>query len=227
MHVEGASGNPSGFLTDLYRSVDARQPDRTLYSCHTDMLVRGSIRRALVLLLACLAFVVRTASATEPAVQADFDGDGRGDLVTLDRSEPSVLHVWLSSSNATSIVRSTRPIVRVWATDLDGDRRAELIADTPSSIQVWSKKRLGFRSYRPRRILLGDLTPPRRRIDDGPLDSRSAVVWSGPILPAMLAGATAMPPPSSAAGGRPGALPVHVLARPLAPLAPRPPPIAA
>ena len=43
------------------------------------------------------------ASAAEPSLSADFDGDGHRDHAVLDHTEPTLLHVWLSSTNATAI----------------------------------------------------------------------------------------------------------------------------
>lgn len=124
--------------------------------------------------------LTRFAAAADPALSADFDGDGRRDRVTLDRAQPSVLHVWLSSTNAVADIHSHSSIVRVVARDLDGDRRPELIAGVDGGLQVWTRNHHGFRTFTPRRVVDADLRRPgRRAIDDGPSGSRSAIQWTG------------------------------------------------
>ncbi|MGC4081569.1 MAG: VCBS repeat-containing protein [Vicinamibacterales bacterium] len=192
------------------------------------MRSRPSIRRVALLLLAGLFFVARVGTAAaETSLSADFDGDGHRDQVTLDRSDASLLHIWLSSTNATAVVRSMAPIIHVVATDLDGDRRPELIAGSHGGLQVWTKRHHGFRSYKPRPIGPGALRKPgHRRVDDGPTNPVPAVQWSGSsqtaLSPVVLPRAPAadLVVAGVAASGDPLAS-----ALPDAPFAPRPPPL--
>src|SRR4051794_19492489 len=105
-----------------------------------------TVRR--VLRLACVAvalFVPGVASAELPS--ADFDGDGRPDTITFDRTDPSVLRVWLTRTGTSAVIRSKRPLVGAIAADLDGDHRPELIVrDIFSHLHIWTRdKAQGFR----------------------------------------------------------------------------------
>jgi hypothetical protein len=147
----------------------------------------ATLSRALLLACACLVFVVPVARAAEQCLSADLDGDGKRDKVVLDRFEPSVVRVWLSSTGATSVLRSRTPVIRIIATDLDGDHRPELIArGTSATLEVWTKKRHGFRSYRPRRVEPGRVyTPKHHRFDDGPTYPLEVTAATGPSLLAL------------------------------------------
>jgi len=84
----------------------------------------------------------------------DFDGDGRRDQIALEQGEPSVIRIWLSKSNTTQVIRTPVRVLRVAATDLDGDHRPELIAlDGEWQIHAWTRKSKAFRSYRPRDVV--------------------------------------------------------------------------
>jgi len=124
-------------------------------------------------------------AAAESSLGIDFDGDGQRDHFRLDRREPTVLHVWLSASDTTHIIRTNVRLLQVTATDLDGDHRPELIArDSKSQIHVWTRKHKGFHSYRPREFDGGTLHQPHRRtIEDNGSDP----------LPGVIAGATFAP----------------------------------
>jgi hypothetical protein len=183
-------------------------------------------RRLLWLACACVLLLPHLVAAAEPSLSADFDGDGRRDRVTVDRHEPSVLHIWLSETQTTSIIRTSTPVLRVVAMDLDGDHRSELIArGSNAGLQVWTKKRKGFRSYRPASSAPGSLTRPvHHQVDDGPTDAPSAIPWSGSPTVALLL----VPQP------RAPSFATHAVSRaidvfaesvlPLAASAPRPPP---
>ena len=106
------------------------------------------LRRALWLACAATIGFAPCAVAAERLLSADFDGDGRHDRVAIDRRDPSLLRVWLSATGATELIRNARPLLRVAAIDLDGDRRPELIATDTSvaGLHVWKKHgRRGFR----------------------------------------------------------------------------------
>lgn len=185
-----------------------------------------------VLLLACLGAVVGPAWADAAPVRlaADFDGDGQHDSATLDVRNPAAVQVWLSTTGLTSIIHARAPIVAIVATDLDGDRRSELIATSSTpGLQVWSRTRHRFHrlgTVRPHRAGPATLTlPGHRNLDDGPLVDREDGVDSDPT-PRLAVASRASP---RAPDARLAAAPriIHVVA-PLAPslhaLAPRPPP---
>lgn len=183
------------------------------------------IRRALWLAFAALLLLTRIAGAAYPALSADFDGDGHRDHVIVDHAQPSVVHVWLSSTNATADIHSHAPIVRLVARDLDGDRRSELIANADGGVQVWTRKRHGFHAFRPDRGGDADLArQSRRAFDDGPAESGAAIQWTaGATLALTLAPEPRAPDaPSSLSRVTPDtSLPARVL---LAFYGPRPPP---
>jgi hypothetical protein len=132
-----------------------------------------SLRRVLRLACTCALLLVPRAASAEPAVYADFDGDGRHDRVTLDRNEPDVLRVWFSRTGTTDVIRSRWPLLRVIATDLDGDRRPELVAnDASTGLHVWKiDSRNRFRSYHPKRALAKTATgSSRTAFDDDAVD---------------------------------------------------------
>jgi hypothetical protein len=109
-----------------------------------------TLRRAFWMVCACVLLLAPVAAA-EPSLTIDLDGDGRRDQIMLDGREPSVLHVWLSASGKTQTIRTRVPLLQIVAVDLDGDHRPELIArDSDSQIHVWTRKRKGFHSFRPR-----------------------------------------------------------------------------
>jgi hypothetical protein len=104
----------------------------------------------LLLALVCALLVAPRAYANQPTSVGDFDGDGHGDRVTFTLQEPSIVRVWLSATRTTQIIRSPEPLLAVVVHDLDGDRRAELVATKRSSgLHIWTKKQKGFRAYRP------------------------------------------------------------------------------
>jgi len=123
------------------------------------------------------------ARAGDSSVIADFDGDGRHDRVEVDHGKAS-LHVWLSTTCTTSVVRSSTPIVGVAARDLDGDRRAELIASgTSTRVQVWTKRHGEFAPFRPGPAVPRTLAAtPRHSVEDGDSDVPAAVASATPTL---------------------------------------------
>src|SRR4051794_19230422 len=111
-----------------------------------------TVRR--VLRLACVAvalFVPGVASAELPS--ADFDGDGRPDTITFDRTDPSVLRVWLTRPGPSAFTGSKRPPVGAIAAARAGDPRPELIVrDIFSPLHIWTRdKTQGFRKHAPTR----------------------------------------------------------------------------
>ncbi len=165
------------------------------------------------------------ATAAEPSLAADLDGDGVHDHVTLDGREPLLVRVWLSGTGTTSLIRSTTPVVRFAATDLDGDQRPELIArGNAAGLQVWSHRQHGFHSYRPRRTMPFALArPTRHSIDDRQAEPLSAAFVRGvsslalALSPQARAPAAVAPLSAAAATFLPQFLPLDQHA-------PRPPP---
>jgi hypothetical protein len=128
-------------------------------------------RRVLWLAFTCVLLLVPRVGWAQLAVYADFDGDGRHDPVTLDRSERAV-RVWLSRTGTTDVIGGQGPLLRVIATDLDGDRRPELVAsDTSTGLHVWKIDGSNrFRSY-----------PPLRSSSEAMLHSRGNTVDDAPL----------------------------------------------
>lgn len=138
-----------------------------------------STRRAIWVALTAILLLTRVAAAADPALSADFDGDGHRDRVTLDHAQPSVVRVWLSSTNATAEIHSHTPIVRLVARDLDGDHRYELIANADGRVQVWTRKRHGFRAFTPHGVVDADMARQgHRTVDDGPAEPPAAIQWT-------------------------------------------------
>ncbi len=137
-------------------------------------------------ILCTFALLAPHAAAADQRLAIDFDGDGRHDRVTLDRREPSVLHVWLSASNTRHVIRSGAPLLRLVASDLDGDDRPELIArDNQSRIHVWTPRHhgVGLKRYRARSTAPGLLThPEKHRVDDTDNEEPAAITGTTSAL---------------------------------------------
>lgn len=192
--------------------------------------IPASLRRALWLALACALLVAPRAWASEPALTADFDGDGYRDHATFDVQEPSVVKVWLSATKATNLIRTAEPLVAIAAADLDGDRHPELITSNRSSgLQVWKKKKHdGFRAFRLKHPGLADFGQISHRVPD----SGPALTWLETTVfrlfaPSLARSAYAVAPPDSI-WIKAGRLARGPTSSPhIAPLAPRPPPVPA
>jgi hypothetical protein len=106
--------------------------------------------------------------AADLHVVADFDGDGHHDRAVLDRRHPEVVRISLSRGGQTAFLYARTPVSAMIARDLDGDRRAELITrGTATDLQVWTRGRRGFRSFRLRDPDAGTLREPHRgSVDD-------------------------------------------------------------
>src|SRR4051794_39751554 len=75
-----ASAHPSSYTRDV------RMPPVT------------RLRRAVWIACACVLLGAPFAAAADHSLAADYDGDGKSDRVAIDRTEPSLLHVWLSTT---------------------------------------------------------------------------------------------------------------------------------
>ncbi len=137
--------------------------------------------------------LVSTAEAAGLALTADFDGDGRTDTVSIDRADPSILHVHLSRTATTAQIRRSRPVLQIVARDLDGDNLPELITTEDVSPSAWTRRHTlrvwkpdmarGFRTIHPRRRGPGTVKAPAREAlhEDDPADDAAEDLTS--ILP--------------------------------------------
>ncbi len=144
----------------------------------------SSMRRVLWLLCCAVLLGAPRVDARDPALAADFDGDGQRDRVTLSGEDSSVLHVWLSATGMTEIIRSREPVLHVVAADLDDDRRPELIASgRTAALGIWTRGSHGFRAFRPRRApAVPDFNrTARRTLDDGPFEPLPATNVTTPL----------------------------------------------
>ena len=142
------------------------------------MRLLTTARRALRLVCFAAALCAPGVASAELPAAADFDGDGRSDTVTLDRTEPSVVRVWLSRTGTSAVLRSKRPLASVMAADLDGDHRPELIVrDIFSHLHIWKRdaKAGRFTLHAPKRPPQTTRQPSGRSIDDDSSDSPEAV----------------------------------------------------
>lgn len=147
-----------------------RPPEALAYTRNrpVSLAMTSTLRRVVWLACVCALLGASRAQAAGPALAADFDGDGRHDRVTRG-AEASVLVVWLSATGTSSVVRSSEPLERVAALDLDGDHhRAELIASgTSQRVHVWTARNAGFHRYRASRLHWpSTLDRPGPRLDD-------------------------------------------------------------
>ena len=187
------------------------------------------LRRRLSLLSVFLLLGMPVASAAGPSVVADFDGDGLRDHAELCLREPSQIHIWLSGTQRTWTLRSATPILSLAASDLDGDRKAELIASGPSTgLQIWTGRRGRLTPFHSRRGSTGTQFHDKgHSVDDGPEEAPAADAGQTSAPPIALALSPAPRAPAlvaARASTRPAAPPDS--ARVLTPLAPRPPPLA-
>jgi hypothetical protein len=136
-----------------------------------------TVRRALRLVCFAVALFLPGAASADLPVAADFDGDGRNDAVTFDRTEPSVLRVWLTRTGTSAVIRSKGPLLGAIAVDLDGDRRPELIVrDIFSHLHIWKRdNKQGFRKHTPQRPPRTTQRPARRSIDGDQSESPEAL----------------------------------------------------
>jgi hypothetical protein len=187
----------------------------------------GALQRLFLALFVCLLVAPYAARAEQRSVVADFDGDGHHDHATLDELEPSVLRVWLSGTRTMAIVRSPTPFFAIAARDLDGDRRAELIAGAPATgLQVWTTRHAAFSRVQPRPAGPGALDRPvRHNVDDAPGGLPVAVTSAAASLgpPALVPQPWGPAPPPTASIDSRAAVPPSGPAN--SPLAPRPPPV--
>jgi len=183
--------------------------------------------RTLLLACSCVLLSSSFARAAESVLNVDVDGDGLHDRVIVDSREPSLLRVWLSTTGGISTIRSSSPLIRVVATDLDGDHRAELIArDSASGLHVWTRGRKRFHQVRPHSTDASTLARQKRHVvDDGATDESTGTSWDGASLLGLLLTSQPRAPASLDLGLAPGSRWSRRSHLPIAPFAPRPPPI--
>jgi len=180
-----------------------------------------------ILWIACTCLLVaRVATAGNKRLSADFDGDGRYDEAALLQGDavPSV-QVWLSTTRAVTVFRMEARVSAIAAADLDGDRRAELIAaGSTTTLHVWTLRHGAFDRIKPRYMPARGLS---RRTEHGvndQADRAPAAVEAPSPMRASLRHASRPRAPDAAA---PLVLPEDVDGQspsPASPLAPRPPP---
>ena len=170
-------------LTSWMATHPAAELTRSSYTRDSRMHLLTRVRRALWIACACVLLSAPLARAADRSLAADFDGDGKSDRVAIDRSEPSVLHVWLSRTGTTDRLHNPRALLWIAATDVDGDNRPELIATEASAegLRIWKRDgaRRGFRPYAPRRSP-AHATPPTngRTVGEFPDDAEDALAGS-------------------------------------------------
>ena len=113
-------------------------------------MISRPVRLAWLLFALCVAFPL-TATANG-LLAADLDGDGRSDYVVTDHREPHVLHVWLSSTDTTQIIRTKARAQQIAAADLDGDRQPELIWRNGVKLHVLKRAAGRFKHVRARHV---------------------------------------------------------------------------
>lgn len=181
------------------KNVWHKLADLALYTAASRM--PASLRPVVWLACVCLLLGAHTATASELHVRGDLDGDGKHDRITLDRSQPTILKVWLSASHTTWTVRSRTPIVRVALSDLDGDNRPELITrGKEPGLTVWTrKKHQGFKRFRPRHNERPSIarTAPRALPHHGPESSSGAASSGSSALGLLIASRPRAPAPRS------------------------------
>jgi hypothetical protein len=187
----------------------------------------STLPRLLLFASVCVWLGGTAAQAAESSITADFDGDGQNDRVTVDHGEPSVLHVWLSTTGMTFTIRSTVPVLQLVARDLDGDNRAELIGhDSAAGLHIWTNRHKGFHAFRPHRIVPGALgSTTRHRWDDGPPSDTSGLSWNKPLPVGLVLSDDSRGPSDGPGSSFPSVSPAAGTGRPLTPLRPRPPPL--
>jgi hypothetical protein len=77
----------------------------------------------------------------------DFDGDGRRDLVWLDRNQREI-HLWLMDAKGPRekvVLGKSGVATLLFSTDVDGDGRSDLILGNPSSKEWWVWRVAGTR----------------------------------------------------------------------------------
>jgi len=184
------------------------------------------VRRALWGVFVSAMLLVPGLAAAEPPDAGDLDGDGRSDLITLDRTQPSMVHVWLTRTGTAAVIHIRRPIVRVIAADLDGDRRPELIVrDIFSALHIWKQDgRRGFAPHARKRTPQTATRPARHTINGGLPDATETLPgfrFGSDLVAAPVLSAIALSSPPSAP--RTVTSQVHP-APPVAPAFARPPP---
>jgi hypothetical protein len=147
----------------------------------------------------------------------------------LDTREPLIVHVWLSKSGETQVIRSRVPILQIAAADLDGDNKLELIAHgSDSKLHVWKRKHRGFHSYRRRDAARSSIEGRNCRSFDGnetePLGEDASTPYA-PFALTLCASARAPGREASNTRAHQTVRAFHSFAA-VDPFAPRPPPAA-
>ncbi|MFG2898251.1 FG-GAP-like repeat-containing protein [Streptomyces zaomyceticus] len=168
---------------------DAAQPTRLdlVYKCDTDDLhFNGAGTQRLAETLA--AAVTGTSKDLSETAAADFDGDGRTDLLARDATS-ATLRVWFGRGDG-SFDRSLR-VTYDWnhtqtvAADLDGDGRADLLARTPPispgsvAPELWMWPGLGDGHFGTSRRVTPVWTFDEMAVADFDLDGETDIIAAG------------------------------------------------
>jgi hypothetical protein len=121
--------------------------------CSPEMVRPPGLARAFGLAFISLSLLAGPRAAWADTVYADFDHDGKKDVLSVSPASASTLQVWLSSTQTLRQLRISRPILKIAAFDLDGDGHPEIIAsDTSSGLHIWRRTKDGhLRRVRPHR----------------------------------------------------------------------------
>jgi hypothetical protein len=126
------------------------------------MSLSAVFRRACLCVWATILVTALPRVAAASDLHADFDRDGVTDVVTIDAESTSLLHVWLSTTQTERLLRTSRPVYRMVAVDLDGDGRPELVvSDTQAKLHIWHHAGNRLRRVRPHPV------PAPREARDG------------------------------------------------------------
>ena len=125
----------------------------------TPFMISRPVRLFWLLCACCVAFPLTAAANGLLAV--DLDGDGRSDYVVSDYREPHVLHVWLSATDTTQIIRTRARAQQIAAVDLDGDHKPELVWRNGVKLHVLKRADGSgkFKRVRARRVAPRSQTP--------------------------------------------------------------------
>ena len=176
---------------------------------------------------ACLLLAPRIVAAAHHTVVGDFDGAVRHDRATLNPGgHASEIRVWLSTTNATTVIHSSAHIGAIAARDLDGDHRDELIGRESLQLQIWTVREQRFQQLHHENGPVGSFGKPAPdRVEEPPDDAPAADATAGASSVAVLLSPRPRAPDllpewlasQVSAGFRSAQL--------LAPVAPRPPPV--
>src|SRR5262249_19839467 len=143
-------------------------PDPPQVYSQCSMRARVGTCRHWVWVALCVSLLLPRTAFADHLVAADFDGDGKRDFASVDKSSSSAVRIWLSWTRGSHRLDSARPLLQLAARDLDGDGRSELIAsDGSSTLLIWrASHKKKFTRLTARRSVDCSRSP-RHGFDDG------------------------------------------------------------